>query len=506
MEDFLRGIYKFGAFKTNLELTVDACHRIDGQDVKKFFNGNDAVFSDFVNEYAKLDPEGANRLITDAGIVVNNQGDMLKFGDLIEERLLPPLKKFLEYNATIDVDVDENIKLVSSKSGFLNLLYGPENIYFHSQENPLLADWEYVEKLYDPAFDEYIVYGAGLGYMIYSLCIISDMSVKITVYEENPEMIELARNYGLLGEIPQELLHIETENASERFVKKAMEKSAGILIHTPSVSACRNNNIQNQIYSLWGNISTLQSFGLQYEINCSRNLNAGWPELGETDFAEMADEILVVAGGPSLDDDPDEFIRRAANSTVICVGTVYKKLMKMGIKPDLVCFVDPQANILSQVEGFENENTKLAIAVTTHYRVGRICRGEKRLIYTLSGVRSDLMEKMRGHQTNEWEVYGSVTSLATEIAIHARPKCVYFYGADFGFPDAKSHSAGTDFESVMNADELFETESVGGGKVYTDIKMNEYRRAVEHSIGNHPEIRFVNRSKTGARIKGTLEE
>ena len=116
MEDFLRGIYKVGAFKTNLELTVDACHRIDGQDVKKFFNGNDAVFSDFVNEYAKLDPEGANRLITDAGIVVNNQGDMLKFGDLIEERLLPPLKKFLEYNATIDVDVDENGMTFSDNS------------------------------------------------------------------------------------------------------------------------------------------------------------------------------------------------------------------------------------------------------------------------------------------------------------------------------------------------------------------------------------------------------
>ena len=102
-----------------------------------------------------------------------------------------------------------------------------------------------------------------------------------------------------------------------------------------------------------------------------------------------------------------------------------------------------------------------------------------------------------------WESGGTVTALAIDIAIRFGVERVYMIGVDLAYPGEISHAKGTNLYSKVDTSNLVKIQSVNGNMVYTDTAFNLYREWIEYRIAQHPEIEFINVSRSGALINGT---
>ena len=93
-----------------------------------------------------------------------------------------------------------------------------------------------VGKDYRPQFEEYAVWGCGLGYHILKLYDVANGAISITVFDEREEIIQIAKQIGMLDQIPTERLRFVVDETGREFAKFIADNQKGIFMHLPSYS------------------------------------------------------------------------------------------------------------------------------------------------------------------------------------------------------------------------------------------------------------------------------
>ena len=429
------------------------------------------------------------------------QKDIVYFADILETSIIPIMEVWVQSIAQIEIDLDDNYCIKSSTNGFLTLYHKAEKKYLHSIVDPMYEAKKMVESRFRMDKSEYIVWGCGLGYHIYQLYEISHRSVSITLYETDEKMIEYAMAYGVLSWIPQESLHIVNKNINNAFYKEYTEKSKRCIIFNPGIWGVKDESMRRRMEELV--IQEKSGFESKGEIliNFYRNKELNIPDISNLDTGLTKSEMIVVAGGPSVDTNMVALKKWQGKKTIVAVGTVYKKLIDEGIHPDFVVVMDPYETVYKQFEALEETQVPLLMNILTNWRVARNYSGPKYQIC----VEWDNEEMLSYAKMNGYEIWpsgGTVTALGLEFCIKCMANKVYVVGADMAYPGGVSHASGTAEYKKVNVSSMMQIEGINGQIVYTDHALNMYRLWIEKRISHEKGIRFINMSDVGAKIHG----
>ncbi len=500
-EAFLEEIYKEAELAYRLKLAVEYARIHDELHMGEICNESFRTLCEVCKEYLQQDREKGLALWREIQTFTGIDNDLVMRGDVIEKRILPLLEEKIRlWGGDICVENEEGDFLFeSSASGFLTLKDLKRNKYFHSAVDPMWEAGKLAEYIFTPEKKEYSIWGLGLGYLIYQLYVISAGTVRIHVFEKDPRMVEYAKNYGVLDWIPKDKLEIVTVEKPEAFLKSAAKEGMGYYVFLPEVYG-ETADVRRRLEDVYMQFATPKKLHGDSELNYWNNKRSGCHPVSDLSrlFLNSQSEFIIVAAGPSLDDNIEFLRQNQGRKTIIAVGTVFRKLMENGIVPDIVTILDPQERTYRQIEGLEDQSVPMLLGVTAYWRFAANYQGDKYLV-PLTGVHEETESE------EAWAIGGTVTHLAIEAAIRFGAGSIYLVGVDLAYPNGVSHAEGTMDRTVKGTADMLPVEGVGGTVVYADSMFIAYRRWIEDRIALTPQITYYNMSRIGAKIAGTKE-
>lgn len=503
-EEFLEEIYQESILRTRLKCLLDQLiSDIDGierRNYRQIICDLDAICRKYIITNHREGLELHNDLCELAGY----DHSTMELSDFIESDILPKYEKYLNSLNKICVDDEQGYCLESSSYGFLTIKNTKSGRLFHSKNDPMWEARRIAEKIYDPAVRSYSILGCGLGYIAYQLYCVSDGSIPIRVYEYDDKMIQYARRYGVLDWIPEECLSVTVDADVLPFLYSLeQDEESGCYIFEPELEQAPED-AKEILRTLIINNNTIASYKKAQLRNFYRNIQSDARPLSDFCKDKLGERFIVVAGGPSVDDRLDFLKEQKGQMHIIAIGAIFSKLLSCGIVPDMVTILDPNSITMKQLEGITDQRAPLFLGITAYWKLARSYGGKKYLV-PIDNDMPEIKDYAEQCGSVALECPGTVTMLATNLALYFGAKEIYLLGADFAFPKEQYYAAGaTGGGSLEDKSDLLETESVGGGRVYTDKFMMMFRNYMETLIENTPGVTFYNLSN-GARIAGTVE-
>ena len=421
--------------------------------------------------------------------------------DILEHEILPLLEDSMRQWGNICIENDEgDYRFETSVSGFLTLRDLERNFYMHSTVDPMWEARQLAECIYDPRNRQYAIRGCGLGYLIYQMYEVSRGSVFLNVYEKDPRMVEYAKQYGVLDWVPEENIKVVIDEDPRPFLNNALEEDAGAYLFSP---ALRNEaeDIRPILETVRIEYDTHYLHKRDIAINYWNNLRSGGKMVSEFDASKLSKDFILIAGGPSVDDNM-EFIREnQGKKTLIAVGTIFKKLVQNNITPDLVVILEPDPVVYHQLEGIEDQKVPMLISLLSYWKIAATYQGEKYFV-PLAGMAAAIGYPIDEEYKDLWGVGGTVTNMAMIAASRLGAQNIYLVGVDMAYPGGITHAEGTAQRKKVSEKGLIPVESVDGGTVYTDKIMKIYHEEVETLIQEADHITFYNMSQIGAKLAG----
>lgn len=444
------------------------------------------------DEYAETDE------LQEIFTVIFELQDIILIGDLLEGAAIPAMERWMQHKERVDKMLDERYKLEYTETGYLTIKDISSNVYLHSKKDPMDEARKLMERQYKDICKNYSVWGCGLGYHIYQLYVFSGGTIPIKLYESNPKMVEYAYQYGVLSWIPKELLEINCVKETEDFLNQIDDGRLFLNSYIQADDKEQRNKI-NEKYARF-------LFGFESErnlkLNYYQNMRLGLPYVSAIDHTKLNKEMVVVGGGPSLDHYTDTLRCWQGKKTIIAAGTVWKKLLRAGIRPDFVVIMDPYDEVYPQVENIEDTSATLLLALQAYCRVGKDYKGEKYIIPHLLLI-DELDEQIKKTGETLYFSGGSVTVFELEFAMRMFADKVYLLGVDLSLPGGLTHAEGTEYRTKVDVSELIPIEDVNGNTVYTDHALIESISWFETIMAETEGIEYINMSDVGAKLKGT---
>lgn len=445
----------------------------------------------------------AQRILTAWKNVREAGEDIRLAGSAIESELLPAIDEYLYAGAVIEV-TEGRWTLKSSSRGFLTLKDEKSGTFIHDPYDPMNEARELAKEIFDPDKDEYHILGMGLGYLPYALYEMSEGTSHIYVYEEDPDIALYASEYGVADFVDRDILTVVTgtaEEVTEHFVKSvsASENRICYVQDWKHYAGCKYSDL---IENISINDRTVRNLDTIWRINtrCNKKIESSPARYILSEL--KCDECVVVAAGPSLDDNMDflkEFSEREECGYIIAVNTALRRLCKEGILVDFVAAIDPLMSLADHLDGIE-DYTKGTPLITNIKASSAFWKKYKGPIYTFKSADED------GESGDVWNVGGTVASLALEVAFRTGAETIRLIGVDLAYPDGKNHAGGVSFKATENRYGMNEVKSNNGGYVPSSREFIYYRKCIEDQIAHHPGVKVINMSKNGAYIEGTVIE
>lgn len=502
LEEFLTPIYEDAKVISGLRYVVELIRINDEHRSIMELNKLLPEVCEICKKYAQWNRQECMELWDEVTAFGQIEGDIIYIGDMIENSILPRFQRYMSYWGHIQETDEEGLCLESSRSGFLTLKDTKINKYFHSAIDPMEEARKLAENIYLPEKKEFSVLGCGLGYLIYQLYCVSNGSIVINVFESDKRIVEYAYQFGVLGWIPEECIRVITDEDILSFLNSVDNEDVGLYIFCPEMYRLPEE-IRPIIVELYMQYSTPKKLGADIDINFWRNVESDCLPMSKFPEELIKEEAIVVAAGPSLDDNMDFLRENKGKKTIIAVGTIFRKLIQAGIEPDLVVVMDPQKRTFKQLEGVENEKVPMVLSLVTYWEFARKYSGTKYMLPVVGDEKTAKYAEEHGEEL--WATGGTVTSLALAIAVKYNAKKIYFVGIDMAYPGGVTHATDTMDREKKDLNKLTPIEGVGGIVVYADPPFMAYREWIENCIELTPEIEYINMSKVGARIKGSKE-
>ncbi len=512
-EEFLEEIYIFGKMQMHLENCVSSAYRVQDQLAMNSWDSYAELLTKLTENMLPSDKSLLPLLYRSSQEVAALFSDLSRFGGEIERVLLPLLRGILSQWEKIDL-VEGDYHFVSTPMGFLTLEYRPYGKYLHSIYDPMKEAFSLAEELYDPLQDEFRVFGCGLGYLPYAVWELSNKSLPITIYESNPLMLEYSKAYGVLSWIDESFITVLFEEDPEKLVMKFVDekeeekekKNIGFYISPWAIELYKDDFERyedlKEIQMDLNHIGNFKGLFQRNEHLDRRKAVGGAHELEET---LSGSEWVVVAAGPSLDENMDYLRESIGVRKVVAVNTCIGKLKKYGIKPDLFVALDPSAGMKDHIIGKEDFTAGIPLVAErrVYWEFVDRYQGPVYLCYS-SSTPPDKEAGPEPDSRDLWLLGSTVATLAIQTAIHFGAKKIYLIGLDLGYPGGKKYANDMPYHLSESLHGCEEARATDGGIVATERVFNIFRRDVELLISKNPSIQFVNMSKNGAYIQGTF--
>lgn len=431
--------------------------------------------------------------------------------DILQQSLLPflyGLQEWIVGNELAEpecfVQGDRKYQVEYTSCGLPTVLVSVDGkaFYLHSNRNALSEARALAKSFYHPEKQEYVLFGMGLGYVAVALREMSEYA-RIRIFESDSAVLELAKRYGPYDRLQADAqIEIYADESGQEFIKAAGEcPEDAICFFYPSIRLVRSQKLREQIEDLFVNWASVKGqYGELYN-NFLRNSKM-YDELADALRPEFAGKrVYLVAAGPSLDKNCESLRKAGKNGIVIAVGTVLKKLLKLGIRPDYVMVTDAKANTYRQVEGIEDAGIPLLGLSTVYYRFFRDYHAKHYLVCQKDFFLAEQFAKKEG--CSLVPTGGSVMTTALSLVLELGVKEVVFAGLDLAFTDGKDHVSGTDYVAEHIEGEQRMIPDINGKLVPTGKNLDIYRKFIEKSIRAVSGVRFIDATEGGARIAGT---
>lgn len=436
--------------------------------------------------------------------------DYVWLADLFALKFLPLVRQMQECYAGMAPEIEtglEDYRVELTSSGAYTLAVREDGgwQYLHTNDNPYEEGRILAQSWFDGEHYEYIVYGLGLGYSIQAL-LNMDLAITVTVLEGDQMIVSLAEKYGVLQFLKQSgriRLVVDPDGSALVQMVAGMQDTQRFVIHYPSLRQMRNAGYREQLEEYFIEYSSAQTQLPRMTGNFVRNRADFGREVSELRDQFARKTVYIVAAGPSLDRNMQELKNVGEDSLILATGTVFKKLLAAGIRPDYVIIIDAGKPTYVQTEGIQKTDVPLLYLSTVYYQIPAEYPGEKYVILQQDYDKSETYAREHGY-----EVYasgGSVTTTALELGIRLGAAQIVLVGADLAYTEGRNHAADTAYVKTVENDTACVAEDIHGGQVMTARNLIIYRKWIEKRIeqAGASGIRFIDATEGGARIRGT---
>ncbi|MUT65009.1 6-hydroxymethylpterin diphosphokinase MptE-like protein [Paenibacillus sp. NEAU-GSW1] len=398
--------------------------------------------------------------------------------------------------------------------------------YIHSQFDPLQEADRWVEYLEKTVRNKSVImmYGFGNGYLAQSYGRSYPEHI-LYIYEPDERAFAAAMRAidmdQLLSSLNIEELVVGTEpTARERLVDVFSTQRGGQeIVILPAYRKRRNAEVMaffREIKDAVLNYSTLlynhEQFGMTWIRNNMFNLEKALntPSINGLKDRFKGMTAVIVGAGPSLEQDIALLKQMRSHALVIAAGSTIQSLLHYGVEPHLIVSIDGSEANYNAFHGLNIEDIPLLFAPMLQYQIIE-SRAEK-LLHTF--ISADPTTKHFMNLTEADPIFQttfSVTGTAIQAAIYMGCDEIVFSGQDLSYPGDKMYASGADHfseESMKTTvnQAVLQVENVSGGKNRTNQAMMQTLQDIENLIASFPNVRFINTSRAGAKIKHTLWE
>jgi hypothetical protein len=248
---------------------------------------------------------------------------------------------------------------------------------------------------------------------------------------------------------------------------------------------------------------TSRVFDQVWKRNYAINRSLKHFSFSEFDSDNLKDEWVVVAAGPSLNDNV-QFIEESVGKRTICaVNTSLKWFSLHNVKPDICFACDAMKPLVAHIETcaeFSRSIPLIADFITNHNYM-ELYEGPR---YYIPSESASLIIDEEFEKSDVWSFGGTVTSMAIEAALRMGAKKLFLIGTDLSYPGRTTYAEGVGKKVGHWDAEDKKVISVDDTWVPTSKVFSEYIVQIEDQIADHPDCTVINRSLHGAYIKGTF--
>ena len=403
---------------------------------------------------------------------VRNFCDVMFCQEIWEENIVRLREKSPKLAALIEKEQEkwfaaENPEywLEPTNSGLFTLASSDDKgvYYFHSNWNPQLEAVEFANYYYDMTCANYIVLGFGLGYHCEALANM-DEDICINIYENDLSVVVqamMANNLGWLWN--NENVNIIYDNdfstMSKELSKTDVEDKV-FVIHHPSLRHIKNSDIKAKLEHIFIRDSGIRNQRALMESNFNSNIR------NKTDVIDVLKERfdgkhgIIVAAGPSLDNNVEQLLNKPDNTLIIATGTVFRKLISLGVEVDYVIVADANRRIFGQLAGNLDSMVPLLYLSTAYKGFAEKYKGDKYVI--LQRDHNLAMEEARRLGVDTYGTGGSVSTTALDVCISLGCASIAFIGLDLAYTGNFAHATGT---SRRVANDVYDMQKVPGYEI-----------------------------------------
>lgn len=442
--------------------------------------------------------EWQNVIITKSGAfyIKDNYEQNLKYLKDYDEAL---------YRLVNEDSINENEYIVEptvSGRATVKVIKNTDEFYIEGNNDPAYDAYLFADRYYTTEKYKYIMFGLGLCYKTNEL-IARDIE-EIRVYESDLNIIKLACRYGDLSQLSTGVFKLFYDSDCSKYSNalKCIDSDTELIMDYSAIKNLRNESVMarfEQLYLVDSSIRNqrgiMNSNFRSNIIYCSKNADELQPIFEGKD-------VYIIAAGPSLDKNIDKLLSKPENSMILAVGTVYRKLMSMGIAVDYVVISDANRRIIGQISGLEENDVPLILLSTAYKGFAKIYKGERYIAFQEDFDKSKDYADMHGYNT--YKAGGSVATVALDLSIRLGAGRIIFLGLDLAYTNNLAHAEGTSRREHKGTEGLIKVKSVDNGEVYANNSFILVREWIERRIDKESNIEIIDATEGGALIRGTI--
>lgn len=460
------------------------------------------------------------------------QRDMILLGDLLELQLSPSLideqnvirnteipliepdwmegnlrvlanrnpelyRRLREYNQSDQRTGGYTYALEPTNSGYYTMALeeNGRRTYLHSNRNPMSEARMWAERIYRKESEQYLVIGMGLGYPVWALLQL-DWNLDLVVVEADLELIWQALQIRDWRSMLDRITIIQ--DATWLHLHEWLSDERRLCIFRPELSYIREKGVRDKLEHLADKADALEDYELLFYQNTRgniRNCDAYVDELREDIRGK---KVVIVAGGPSLDKNVEQLKKKATDTRILAVGTVFPMLVERGIPVDYAIVSD--AKVYAQFRDMEVQTIPVIVLATADRRIAEHYKGTKYL--ACQKGYAPAREYAESRNAICYDSGGSVATLALDVCIRLQAAAIAFAGLDLAYYGNKLHAAGTLQELFAGGGEQLvmgvEGEWLKSSRSFLNFKQWMERRIQEPDV----QMPIIDATEGGAMKEG----
>lgn len=451
--------------------------------------------------------------------------------DLYQRNLATSLKTHPYMAGIFNKEYKEEIELenIDTPSGFITCRVKDRNnkrVHLHSSFNPVKEAKKYADTLDYSKNSMVIVFGFGLGYHIREIMNRVSKDSKIIVIESKLDIyLNALKNVDITDILESEKVIIMLGSDNEiKFKMDELFRSRIFILSSnlqffflPGQEILFGNSYDNVRKGIMDSIKNLYfEIGNDVEdtlIGVRQNFE-NIDEIIENPGCDRFEDIykdkpaIIVSAGPSLAKNVDLLKDVVGKALILCVDASIKVLVEKGITPDAILSIErglPTYQLFYENKTIPEKSVLVAPPVVRP-EIFKTVKGKKIIcLKETENINTWINKSVKKGIIN---MGSSVAHLAFGFARKLGADPVIFIGQDLAYsPKGFSHSKGTAYEGnraeiKVDANTVM-VEDYNGNPIPSTRIWNNFLTWFETQIAKYPDIKFIDATEGGARIKGT---